>query len=96
MSIEQEIDSLIQNSGGNYREWYVGLAINPRQELFDVHHVSEKSGTWAYKDARSETAARNIEAVFLKKGCQGGTVKKDSSRHVYIYKMKRGGSNAKF
>lgn len=89
MTVEQEIDSLIQNSGGNYREWYVGLAINPRQELFDAHHVSEKSGIWIYKDAGREIAARDIEAIFLKKGCKGGTVKKDSSRFVYVYKMIR-------
>ena len=96
MGIEQEIDSLIRNTGGNYREWYIGLALNPRKEMFDVHHVSEKSGTWVYKDAGSEMAARNIEAIFIKKGCKSGTAKKDSSRHVYVYKMKHGGSNAKF
>ena len=89
MNIEQAIDSLIKNSGEEYREWYVGLAINPRQQLFNVHHVSEKSGTWVYKDAGCETAAREIEAIFLKKGCKGGTIKKDSSRHIYVFKMTR-------
>jgi hypothetical protein len=89
MGIEQDIDNLIQNSGGSYREWYVGLAINPRQCLFSEHHVSEKSGTWTYKDAGNETTARALETVFLKKGCKGGAAKKDSSRHIYIFKMKR-------
>ena len=89
MNIEQAIDSLIQNSGGNYRQWYVGIAINPREQLFTVHNVSEKSGTWVYKDAGCETAARGIEVVFLKKGCKGGSIKKDSSRHVYVYKITR-------
>jgi|CXWL01.1.fsa_nt_gi hypothetical protein len=89
MKIEQEIDNLIQNSGANYREWYVGVAINPRQQLFDVHHINEKSSTWVYKDAGSEMAAREIVAIFLKKGCKGGVLKRDSSRHVYAYKMIR-------
>ncbi len=89
MNIEQEIDSLIQKSGANYREWYVGLAINPREQLFTGHNVSEKSGTWVYKDAGSEITARDIEAIFLKKGCKGGSMKKDSSRHIYAYKIMR-------
>jgi hypothetical protein len=89
MNIEQEIDSLIQNSGGNYRQWFVGIAINPRQELFDVKHVSEKSGTWTFKNAGTEMAAREMEAIFIKKGCKGGAPKKDSSRFIYVYKMTR-------
>jgi hypothetical protein len=89
MSIEQEIDSLIQKGGGGYGQWYVGLAINVRERLFDGHQVNEKSGMWTYKDAGSEMAARDIEAIFLKKGCKGGNLKRDSSRHIYAYKMTR-------
>jgi len=89
LSIEHEIDGLIQKSGANYREWYVGVAINPRERLFTGHNVSEKSGTWIFKDTGSETAAREIEASFLKKGCKGGSMQKDSSRHVYAYKITR-------
>jgi len=89
MTIEQEIDSLIRKSGVNYREWYVGLAIDPRKRLFDGHNVSEKSGTWTFKDAGSEEGARDIEAIFLKKGCKGGGLKRDSSRHIYAYRMTR-------
>jgi hypothetical protein len=89
MNIEQEIDSIIQKSGANYREWYVGLAINPRERLFVGHNVSEQSGIWITRDAGSEFGARDVEAIFLKKGCKGGAPKKDSSRHVYAYKMTR-------
>ncbi len=89
MSIEQEIDRLIQKSGGSYRDWYVGLAVNVRDRLFKGHNVDKKSGAWAYKDAGSEIEAREIEAVFLKKGCKGGSLKRDSSRHVYVYKLTR-------
>jgi hypothetical protein len=87
MSIEKEIDDLIQKSGANYREWYVGVAINPRERLFTIHNVSEKSGVWISRDAHSEGEARNIEAIFLKKNCKGGSFKRDSSRHVYAFKI---------
>lgn len=89
MSIEHEVDSLIQKSGGGYREWYVGIDLNPRKRLFEGHNVDEKSGIWTFKDAGSEIDAREMMALFLKKGCKGGTPKKDSSRHVYFYKMTR-------
>lgn len=89
MKIEQEVDSLIQKSGGGYREWYVGIAIDPRKRLFDGHNVDEKRGVWTYKDAGTEIDAREMMAAFLKKGCKGGLLTKDSSRHVYFYKMTR-------
>ncbi len=89
MSIEREIDDLIQKSGANYREWYVGVAINPREQLFTGHNVDERCGIWIYRDAYSEAGARNIEAIFLKKNCHGGSVRRDSSRHIYAYKMTR-------
>ncbi|MEI7998494.1 MAG: hypothetical protein WCH62_03195 [Candidatus Omnitrophota bacterium] len=87
MNIEKDIDDLILKSGANYREWYVGLAINPRSRLFTDHNVNEQSGVWICRDAGSETDARGVEAVFLKKGCKGGALKRDSSRHIYAYKM---------
>lgn len=89
MSIEQEIDSLIQKSGGSFRDWYVGLAINPRQRMFDGHNVDERSGIWTFKDAGSEIDARELMAAYVKKGCKGGILSKDSSRHIYLYKMTR-------
>ncbi len=89
MRIEQEIDDLIRKSGASYRQWYVGVAIHPREQLFNGHNVDEKRGLWIYRDAYSEIEARRIEAFFLKKNCQGGPVRKDSSRHIYAYKMTR-------
>jgi len=69
------------------------IIINNYTDVLDIKtagsQVSEKSGIWIYKDAGREIAARDIEAIFLKKGCKGGTVKKDSSRFVYVYKMIR-------
>jgi hypothetical protein len=87
MSIEEDIDGLIQKSGAKYGEWYIGLAINPREKLFTAHNVNEQSDVWIIRDAGSEMAARDIEAIFLKKRCKGGSLRRDSSRHIYVYKM---------
>lgn len=89
MNIEQEFDACINRSKAGYREWYVGLAANPQERLFDGHNVSQKDGAWIHRDAGSGLMAKDIETIFLKKGCKGGPSQKDSPRHVYAYKMTR-------
>lgn len=89
MNIEKEIDAHIHKRGGGYPAWYVGIAKNPRERLFEGHNVSEQSGTWLYRDAGSELTAKTMEAMFLKKGCKGGPGGGDSSRYIYAYKMTR-------
>ena len=89
MSIEQEIDQRIQKSGAGYREWYVGLAVDPKARLFVDHNVNEASGAWYFRDAGTVAGAQDIEAIFLKKGCKGGAIRRDVSQHIYAYKMTR-------
>ena len=86
--IAGEIDAYIQQHGGIYRNWYVGIATDPRKRLFNDHNVDEKSGAWIYRDAGSESAARQIENYFIDKGCQGGSGGGDAStKYVYAYRI---------
>ena len=87
MSVEQEIEDRIHRSGKGYPAWYVGISATPREQLFVGHNVSEKEGAWVYLDAGSEVVAKEVEAVFLKKGCKGGPNGGESSRYVYAYRM---------
>ena len=89
MSIETEIDLRINKCGKGYREWYVGVAADPGQRLFEGHNVSQEGGAWIYKDAGSESMAKIVEAIFHKKGCKGGQGGTDSSHYVYAYRMTR-------
>ncbi len=90
MTLEEEIDGLIHKGGGSYSTWYVGVATDPRDRLFAGHNVNEQGGGWIYREAGSESSARDIESVFLKKGCKGGPVGGDfQPRYVYAYKMTR-------
>ena len=83
-----EIDAHIRKCGGSYRDWYVGIASNPRDRLFNDHNVDEKGGSWIYKDAGSESAARQVESYFIDKGCKGGGGGGDAStRYVYAYRI---------
>lgn len=89
MNIEKEIDKCIHKSGGDYPSWYIGTATNPRKRLFEGHNVVERSGAWFYRDAGCESTAKTIEAIFLKRGCKGGSGKDDSPHFIYAYKMTR-------
>ncbi len=90
ISIEEEMDGLIRKGGGSYSIWYVGVAADPRDRLFTGHNVDEQGGGWFFREAGSESSARDIEAIFLKKGCKGGPVGKDFRPHyIYAYKMTR-------
>ena len=89
MSIETEIDGCITKCGKGYREWYVGIAANPDQQLFQGHNVSQSGGGWIYRDAGSESMAKIVEAIFHKKGCKGGPGGTDRPHYVYAYRMTR-------
>lgn len=86
-NIISEISSYIKNSGGGHpSSWYVGIAGNPRDCLFNRHGVSELKGFWIFRDAGSENYARAIEKVFLDAGYQGGGGGGDyTTRYVYVY-----------
>jgi len=43
-SIKVDIKAYIQNNGGAYSDWYVGIASDPKERLFTDHNVSEKGG----------------------------------------------------
>ena len=86
--IAGEIDAYIHQCGGGYPNWYVGIASNPRNRLFNDHNVDEQKNYWIIRDAGSEPVARQIEKFFLDKGCQGGGGGGDAStRYVYAYRI---------
>ena len=88
LSIVQEIDNHIRAHGGGYPAWYVGIAADPRDRLFNDHNVHEKGDAWIHRDAGSEQAAREVEQHFLGLGCQGGGGGGSyPTRYVYAYKM---------
>lgn len=88
-SIIQDIDAHIQKESSGYRNWYVGITKDPKDRLFNDHRVSEPNGWWIFREAYSDTSAREVEAFFLNyKGTQGGSGGGDEqSRFVYAYRI---------
>ncbi len=87
-SIINNIKSYIDNVGGSYSEWYVGISKDARYRLFVEHSVDENSDNWIYRTAFNSEIARQVEKYFLDIiGTDGGTGGGDDSTNmVYAYK----------
>jgi Uncharacterized protein conserved in bacteria (DUF2188) len=64
--------------------WYVGIAADPRDRLFNEHNVDEENGIWIYEKATSDAVGRSVEEVYLDTGHDGGGGGGDKSS-VYVY-----------
>jgi len=82
-----DIRAYIEQRGGAYRGWYVGIASDPRARLFRDHGVDEKDDMWIYRECESSVLAREVEELFVKVlGTDGGLGGGDAStRCVYAY-----------
>ncbi len=87
--IKQEIVSHMRKCEPNTRNWYVGIAADPKERLFQDHNVSKEHGCWIYLDAGDHTTARAIEKEIINEyGTKGGDGGGDNrTRYVYAYKI---------
>ena len=89
--IIDDIKSHMQERGGKYSDWYVGISKDARDRLFNGHGVKEKKDVWIYSKASSSQTAREIEDYFVNTlGTDGGAGGGDeTSDMVYAYKKAR-------
>jgi hypothetical protein len=77
------------NKEGNPKStWYVGIASDPKNRLFNDHNVDKEHGWWIYRDTDSDTSARKIESFLLERyGFDGDNGGGDyTTKSVYAYK----------
>ncbi len=74
--------------GSRYSDWYVGIASDPKQRLFNDHNVNENGYGWIYRETFSSEFAREVEAHFTNTlGTDGDTGGEDNTtKFVYAYK----------
>src|SRR6266700_2874685 len=89
-SIVTSIKDYVRKIGGQYSDWYVGIAQNPEDRLFQDHKV-HRNGAWIYDNAGSRESAARIEDYFVTrlgtKGNPGGGT--DATTWVYAYRIER-------
>ncbi len=90
-TIIAQIDTYIQQGGGQYSDWFVGLAdnpIDPITEAFKLHRVQHHRFT--YIETASPHVAESVSDHFVKVcGTDGNPRKIDTGRPcraVYIYR----------
>ena len=80
------VNYIKKNEQPSLKNWYVGIASNVKDRLFDDHNVTEQGGLWAHSTADTAAIAREVEAELLAEGLDGGTGGGDSTtKTVYIY-----------
>ncbi len=86
-SIIMEILGFIYREGGSPKTWYIGVARDPRQRLFDEHRLNYQNDAWIYRTAKSESEALHVQAYFLEFGlddCEEGW--QSGACAVYAYR----------
>lgn len=84
--ITGKIDKLVNDRGGPYKKWTVGVTDNPAQRRRQHERDDEGVLWWHTWNASTEQAARNVEKHFLNNGMQGGAGGLGSADHVYVFK----------
>ena len=86
--IIEEIKAYINECGGGYPDWYVGITSDSDQRLFVDHNVKKKGGAWILFKTSSSIIAREVEKYFIDQKTKGGSGGgNDDSDIVYVYKI---------
>jgi len=87
-TVKREIKAHILNRGGAYSDWYVGIASDPRDRLFNDHNVSKDNGQWIFRECEDSAVARDVEDYFVNTlGTDGGLGGGDNTtKYVYAYR----------
>ena len=65
--IKYEILAYMKEFGGEFGDYYVGIAADPKKTLLEVHKVDEAADPWLYKQALTFYAARTVQDYFLRR-----------------------------
>ena len=86
--IHDEILAHVRQEGSLPSNWYVGIACQPTECLFNRHCVPAQNSWWIYRQAASSEDARVVEKFLLDtyKFDGGGGGGDNETLYVYAYK----------
>jgi hypothetical protein len=88
--VKYEFLAYIKEFDPKFSNWYVGLADQPKQALFDLHGVREAKDPWLYKQLLTNRAARTVQEYFVEHLRTAGAQVTEQSEDVdcvYLYKI---------
>ncbi len=65
--IKFEFLAFIKENGGDFSDWYIGIAADPKNTLMAQHKVDQDEDAWTYKQALSFQACRTVQRFFQDK-----------------------------
>jgi hypothetical protein len=80
----------IKSNGGAMSEWYVGIAFNSEERLFNDHNVRRDSKDWIHFRCLTSYDARTAEKALHDIGCDGASGGGDVyTNEIYAYRKTR-------
>lgn len=62
--IKYDVLAYIKEFGGEFSEWYIGIAADPKKTLFEEHNVDESADVWLYRQALTFAACKTSVRYF--------------------------------
>ena len=90
--VKYEILAYIKEFGGHFGDYYVGIASDPKEELFSIHNVDKTIDPWLYKQLLTAQAAQTAQSYFINRLKTDGDVHQimnDEMDCVYVYKKNK-------
>ena len=88
-TVYDDIVAYIKKQGGEPSGWYVGIASDWGDRLFNQHNVPREGYLWIARQCYTSDAARKVERALLNHGCDGGGGGGDETT-VYVYAYLKG------
>jgi hypothetical protein len=90
-NIIADVENYIRQGGGEYREWYIGLADNPIDPIIEAYRFRKvQSHRFTYIETISHDVAQAVADYFVNVcGTDGNlskTIQANPCRSVYLYK----------
>ena len=88
--VKYEFLAYIKEFDRTFSNWYVGVAAEPKETLFEIHGVRDAEDPWLYKQLLTNRAARTVQDYFLDQLKTAGTRPQEQSENVdcvYLYKI---------
>lgn len=88
--IKFEILGYIKEFGADFPQWYIGIAVRPKDAMRERHGVDEVQDVWLCKQAVSCRACETIRSYFTDKlRVDGTTVGNAPSEGNWIYLFRK-------
>ncbi|MEI7640551.1 MAG: hypothetical protein WCJ46_03455 [bacterium] len=85
----EKIGEYVAKKGGQHREWYLGLAEDPKKAMFQKHNVDKDTDYWFFKFATDAIEAARIQDKMLMSGFDGEKVSHDAKAiGVFVYRKR--------